>query len=440
MKTTDRTAVVVGLDVHRRFSTVTARSVEGKIAWRRRLDHGDRGQLRRVLGGWPKEIGVILESSFGWEWMCEELERAGLKPLLASSRKVAAWRDARGMAKSNRTDADLLSELWGQQPRWWEVWLAPEEVRDRREQMRYRMSLVRIQTGLKNRIHAILHRHGILHDFADLFGGSGRRWLTLLANDKKDVRLRDSGRATLKGYLQLLDHLRRQIAGITRAVYRQLRTSPEAQRLQGLPGVGAILAHTVLAEVGDFSRFRSGRHLASYSLLAPRAFDTGEPDDGEAPKGRRVGHIGRRTLKWAWIEAAHGAVRRGGRFRKIFDDYTDKGERNRNRGYILVGHKLCLTAYAMSRKEREYQEDPPERPGSSDKSRKEAECRDDLGEDPGLSKQGNKERGCGGDPAKHGGSSKQIATLPRYGRRRGAKSRKPRPGTGQPEAAMVAVE
>jgi transposase len=398
MKTTDRTAAAIGLDVHRRFSTVTARNTEGKIAWRQRLEHEDRDDLRKHLETWPRGIPVILESSFGWEWVCEELEQAGLEPQLASSRKVAAWRNARGMAKSNRTDADLLSELGRQTDRWWQVWLAPREVRDRREWMRYRMSLVRLQTGLKNRVHAILHRHGMLHDFADLFGAQGRRMLTRLAHDAENPRLRESGRATLKGYLQLLDHLRRQIAAVTRTIYRQLRATPQAKRLQGLPGVGPILAHTILAEVGDFGRFRSAKHLASYSLLAPRAFDSGEETD-EAPKGRHVGHVGRRTLKWAWIEAAHGAVRRGRRFREVFDRYTDGGKRNRNRGYILVGHELCRTAYAISKKETEYRDDPPARPGSS----------------------------------KKGAASRERD------RRRRAKSQNSRPGTGQPDPGLVVV-
>jgi transposase len=370
MKTKDRTAVSIGVDVHRRFSTVTARNAEGKIAWRQRLEHKGRDDLRTRLDTWPRGIPVILESSFGWEWICEELERAGLAPQLASSRKVAAWRDARGMAKSNRTDADLLSELGRQTDRWWHVWLPPPEVRDRREWMRYRMSLVRLQTGLKNRVHAILHRHGILHDFADLFGGQGRRMLTRLAHDK-DTPLRKSARATLKGYLQLLDHLRRQIATVTRTLHRQMGTTADAKRLQGLPGVGPILAHTILAEVGDFGRFRNAKRLASYSLLAPRAFDSGEETD-EVPKGRHVGHIGRRTLKWAWVEAAHVAVRGGGRFREVFDRYTDGGKRNRNRGYIFVGHELCRTAYAIIKKETEYRDDPPPRPGSSKRS---AACR-----------------------------------------------------------------
>jgi len=399
MKTTDRTAVVVGMDVHRRFSKVTARNAEGKIPWRQRLDHQDRKRLRASLEQWPRDIPVILESSFGWEWMCEELEQAGLKPRLASSRKVAAWRKARGIAKSDRTDADLLSELEWQTDRWWQVWLPPREVRDRREWLRYRMSLVQQQTGLKNRIHAILHRHGILNEFSDLFGVAGRKMLTQLTYKEKDQRLGESGRAMLKGYLQLLDHLRRQIATVTRTIRRDVQATPEGVRLQSLPGVGVVLAHTILAEVGDFRRFRSAKHLASYSLLAPRAFDSGIEDPQEVPKGRHVGHIGRRTLKWAWIEAAHGAVRRGGRFRAAFDRYTDGGKRNRNRGYILVGHELCRTAYAISKKETEYRDDPPARPGLL----------------------------------------KKRAASPACDRRRSQTSQNSRPGTGQPDLGLVVV-
>jgi transposase len=304
---------------------------------------------------------VVLEGTFGWGWLSDELSAAGLEPHLASSKKVAAWRDARGLAKSNRTDADLLSELWSQQPRWWEVWLAPAEVRSQREWLRYRMTLVRLQTGLKNRIHAILHRHGMVHGETDLFGTAGRRFLNLLVAPK-DATLPDSGRAMLKGYLQLLDQLRGQIANVTREVRGQITRTPAGERLRTLPGIDYILGYTILAEVGRIERFRSAKHLASYSLMAPRAYDSGD-DDGEAPKGRHVGHAGRRTLKWAWIEAAHGAVRSGGRFREIFDRRTHGGTRDRNRGYIAVGHELCRTAYILWKKEIDYTDTPPPRPG-----------------------------------------------------------------------------
>lgn len=357
----------VGLDSHRMFSSVTARDAQGKVVWRRRLEHADRQRLREELQTWPKGAPVVLEGTFGWGWLSDELSRAGLEPHLASSKKVAAWRDARGLAKSNRTDADLLSELWSQEPRWWEVWLAPGEVRSQREWLRYRMTLVRLQTGLKNRIHAILHRHGIVHGESDLFGRAGRRFLNLLMAPN-DATLPASAQATLKGYWRLLEQLRRQIAQVTREVRGQVRRTPAGERLRTLPGIDYILGYTILAEVGRIERFRTAKHLAAYSLLAPRAYDSGE-DDGEAPKGRHVGHAGRRTLKWAWIEAAHGAVRKGGRFREIFDRRTNGGRRDRNRGYIAVAHELCRIAYVCWRKDVSYTEDPPPRPGSRSRAR-----------------------------------------------------------------------
>ena len=363
-----RNVTQIGLDIHRTFSVASARDAGGQLVWRRRLEHRDRLRLRRDLRRWPSATPVILEGSFGWSWLVDEVSAAGLEPHLASSRKVAAWREARGLAKSNRTDADLLAELWTQQPRWWEVWLPPGEVRSLREWFRFRMALVRTQTGVKNRIHAVLHRHGILWPGSDLFGGNGRRFLSRLLTPKSDA-LTESGRAVLKGYLQLLDHVRRQIAQVTRVVRSQVRRSPVAERLRSLPGVDYILAHTLMAEIGQIERFPSSRHLVSYSLLAPRAKDSGEPEEGP-PQGRHVGFMGRRTLKWAWIEAAHGAVLRGGTCRVLFDRRTDGGKRDRNRGYIAVARHLCQCGYVLWRKGDVYREHALPRPGSRRRRRR----------------------------------------------------------------------
>lgn len=368
---------VLGLDSHRIFSVVTGRDAEGRIVWRERLEHADRPRLRAAWAAWPAQTSVILEATFGWGWMCDELAAGGLRPHLASSTKMAAWRKARGLAKSNRIDADLLSELpLREGQRWWEVWLAPPEVREAREWMRYRMTLVGLQTGLKNRMHAVLHRHGIVNPHADLFGVAGRQMLNAWVREESAARaaraargaacLPESGRATLNGYLQLLDQLRRQIAHVTREIRRQVRRSPAGERLRTLPGIDFILAYTILAEVGRIERFAGHRPLAAYSLLAPRAYDSGEEDPNEPPKGRHIGHAGRRTLKWAWIEAAHGAVKHGGRFREIFDRRTNGGTRDRNRGYIAVAHELCRIAYALWKNDRDYAESPPPRPGSND--------------------------------------------------------------------------
>lgn len=357
----NKSVAQIGMDIHRTFSKVTARDAQQRIVWRQRLEHRERDVLRRQLARWPTQTPVVLEGSFGWSWLADELGQAGLRPHLASSRKVAAWRDLHGLAKSNRTDADLLSLLGFEPARLWEVWLPPPAVRQQREWLRYRMTLVQLQTGLKNRVHAILHRHGLFPEVVKLFGCAGRRWLQLLLSDRSPLPA--SARDGLKGYLQLLDHLRLQIVRVTRTFRRQVQAHPAALRLCTLPGVQWILGYTLLAEIGDIERFRSARHLVSYSLLAPRAFDTGEPED-DPPRGRHVGHQGRRTLKWAYIEAAHSAVWKSSALRAWFDHYTHGRRQNCNRGYIGVARRLCQRSYVVWKKEVAYQEEPPPRPGS----------------------------------------------------------------------------
>jgi len=364
----------VGLDCHRNFSLASARDESGRIAWRQRLDHADRAALRKQLAGWPAGTPVILEGTFGWGWMSDELRLAGLDPHLSSGRKVAAWRNSRSIAKSNRKDADLLSELWLERPRmeggvmkrWWEVWCVPPEVRDQREWLRYRMSLVRIQTMMKNQVHATLHRHGLVQPFSDLFGVEGKKWLAETVADESSL-MSQSGRRTLNGHLVLLAQLRRQIAAATRQFHLTIKRNADVKRLTTLPGVSTVLAFTIAAEIGQLDRFKTGRNLARYSLLAPMADDSGEEREGP-PIGRHVGKAGRRTLKWAWIEAARNGVRKSPRMKKIFDRYTDNGKYNRGRGYIVVAHQLCLIGYAMWKNKTIYQESPPPRPGQTSAS------------------------------------------------------------------------
>src|ERR1700722_2366461 len=281
---TELKVVQVGLDNHKNFSRLTGRDASGRIVLRQRLEHKDRKVLRENLGLLPAGTPVVLEGTFGWGWMSDELKGCGLDPHLASSRKTAAWREARGMAKNNKIDADLLSELWSQPERWWEVWLAPPEVRDQREWLRYRMSLVRMQTALKNRIHATLHRHGILHEFSDLFGKKGMAFLKGLCQARGEapaapgVQLSSSGRGTLGGYLKLLAQVRQQVAHVTKLIRPMVSRSEEGERWRSLPGISWVLAYTILAEVGPSSRFANSRKLGAYSLLAPRADDSGDED------------------------------------------------------------------------------------------------------------------------------------------------------------------
>jgi hypothetical protein len=354
-----------GMDVHYKFSSVTMRDAQGRVVRRERLDHRDKSALREKLSRWPKEAPMVMEASFGWGWLTDLMKEVGLQPMLSNCYKLEQMRKARGWVKTNQKDSDLLSLLPGETSDWWKVWMAPPEVRDLRERMRHRMCMVVVQTETKNRIWALFHRHGIFQDSSDLFGVAGRKFLAALCREGRtaEVALRPGALDVLRSLVELLEHVRAQLGKIARELRGRLQRDGLARRLDGIPGIALILAYTLIAEIGRIDRFASHRSLALYALLAPRSNDTGE-DDGRPPVGRHLGHRGNRTLQWAFIEAARGAVRRGGKWRRIFDRATDGGERDCNRGYIKVARELAKVVYVMWKNGSSYMDNPPSRPGS----------------------------------------------------------------------------
>jgi len=362
MKKINSNVACAGMDVHYKFSNVTFRDSSGKVVSRQRLDHPDRKQLVERINLWPKGAPVVLEASFGWGWLSDLLIEAGLEPQLSNCYKLEQMRKARGWVKTNKKDADMLSLLPFETTNWWQVWRAPADVRNKREQIRFRGDLVGLQTAVKSRIHAIFHRHGIFHEFSDLFGVKGRKFLVDLCLHNP-ANLPHQALLALRGQVKLLDHLRRQLADVARILHKQLSNTPLTIRLKTIPGIGLVLAHVLASEIGEIERFRNHKALAGYSLLAPRSNDTGEDDPSRSPLGRHLGTRGNRTLKWAFIEAAHGAVRSGGRWRAMFDRVTDGGKKNRNRGYIKVARELVKVVYVVWKKGVDYQPVAPARPG-----------------------------------------------------------------------------
>jgi transposase len=371
------------MDVHRKFSNVTLRDARGDVVARERLDHVDRRKLREHLARWPKGTLLVMEASFGWPWLSDEVEAAGHEPRLSNCYKVEHMRKARALPKTNKRDADLVSMLPQEPKPWWVVWRAPPEVRDLREWMRHRMGLVGMQTEVKNRVHALFHRQGIFYEEAtDLFGGQGRRFLFALSEEGRHENgtLLDGALEALRSDVRMLTMLRAELATITWRLRGWLKRDPLVRHLMTIPGIGLILAHVLASEIGDIGRFKNHRKLAAYVCLAPRSDDTGEANPTQAPLGRHLGDRGNRMLKWAFIQAAHGAVRHGGRWRALYDRHTAGGTKDRGRGYIKVARQLTKVVFVVWSRVVDYTETPPPRPGSRPARRRRRDSRPGTGQ------------------------------------------------------------
>ena len=145
-------AQALGWDNHRKFSKVSLMELmpDGQIlaVERARLEHDDKDAMRAWLSRLDPEIPVALEATFGWPWVADLLEELGHPVHLGHPPTIRAL--AKHEAKTDRCDGDRLGkfQLRGILP---ESYLAPPEVRQRRERIRYRMALSALRTSVKNR-------------------------------------------------------------------------------------------------------------------------------------------------------------------------------------------------------------------------------------------------------------------------------------------------
>jgi transposase len=202
-------------------------------------------------------------------------------------------------AKTDRLDARRLADAL-RRDSVATVYYPPPHVRELRELCRYRLSLVRVRAGLKQRIQGLLLRHGVVTpEGSNLWQGAGAHWLST-------VTLPGRAGESLSGLQRLLAQVAKQGRRVDREVRATAAGDPVVTALQALPGIGPVLGLTIRAEVGDITRFPDGPHLASYAGVVPRVRQSGNRRPWTGPLTKH----GSPTLRWALIEAAmHGTKR-----------------------------------------------------------------------------------------------------------------------------------
>jgi transposase len=317
----------VGIDLHRKRSHVVALDEDGRERLSRRIGN-DPGVFLDLLGGLEGELEVALEAAYGWEWLADLLEEAGVGLHLAHPLGTKAIAAAR--VKTDAVDAATLAHLLRCDllP---EAYVAPRELRDLRELLRQRIALTQLRSALKNRVHALLARHGIRVQRSDLFGRGGRAFLAGLP-------LRAPQRRRLASLLALIDAFEQELAGAASEIERLARTDPRVDVLTQLPGIGRYTALLVIAEVGDVGRFPGPRQLCSYAGLAPVV----RSSDAKT----RLGHISRQGsphLRWALVEAAQHASRANWPLRASFEQIARR--RGRKVAKVALARKLLTLCY-----------------------------------------------------------------------------------------------
>ena len=282
----------LGIDLHKNTSFWTLVDHERKVLYKKNLPTSKEGMDRGLteMGIEPKFVEAAIEPVSQWGWYGDLLAQKGLTVRLVDVYKTKLIAGTK--LKNDKVDSLTLAELLRSDflPC---AYRAPEKTRDMREFMRHRAFLVRLRAKVRNRIHQILWKHGVINPHSDIFGIKAKQWLL-------DLPLRHPYDTERDELVSMWQDLSTRIENHNISCRELVGRSQQAGLLQSIPGVGVITSLTILAEVGDFSRFKRPEQLASYAELVSSSYSSGERT--------RLGHITHRGSVWlrtALVEATN---------------------------------------------------------------------------------------------------------------------------------------
>jgi transposase len=329
--TTSKSVVTfAGIDYHKKFSVVSLGDCNGNLLEQHKLIN-DEKLLIEFFSQFPG-LACAVESSRAFEWFVDLLVDLGVRVHVCNPRQVKLI--AQTAFKTDKRDSKVLMVLLAKNflP---ESYMPTAKERELRERLRWRVSVVRSATRLKLRIHALLDKEHKGWTGKDLFKGAGRKYL-------QEVELSKPRRALLDKALELLAQLESQLDQEEDWISRQVRKNPQAKLLTTVPGFGNLSALTMVAELGDVTRFRRAEQVAAYFGLVPS-----ESSSGDHRTLGRITKQGSPLVRWLLVQDAWIAVNSDWKFKNKFNQICKR--RGKKVAIIAIARRLAETAYCILR-------------------------------------------------------------------------------------------
>ncbi len=327
----------IGLDVHRDFAQVAVWQA-GAVTQAGAFATTPEG-VREFAGGLGPDDEVALEAT-GNTWAIATVlaSRAG-RVVVSNPVKTRAIAEAK--VKTDKVDAAILAQLLAADflpP----VWMPDAATSALRRQVLRRAHIVRQRTRLKNQVQAILARNLVPRcPAADLFGIKGRAWLT-----QQDLPADEQAAAA--ALLRQLDFHADELQLIDAELGQAALARPEVLRLMTIPGVDATVALSIVAAVGDFTRFRTPERLVSYFGLNPRVRQSG----GQPASHGRITKAGAAHARGMLVEAAWSASKAPGPLRAFYQRV--RARRGMQVAAVATARKLAVLCWHLTIRQEDY--------------------------------------------------------------------------------------
>jgi len=245
--------------------------------------------------GRPGELYVCYEAGVTGYALARFLKGLGIKCIVIAPSKIPQTPGPR--VKTDRKDALILAEKL-RMGELVPVWVPDEADEALRDLVRARKARMEDLKRARQRVSMLLLRLGITKpEKMTLWSERYRAWLRSLELPQKNSQ------AVLQEYIIAVEETEQGVRRLEQLIQESAADSPHApvmQALQALRGVQVIAAATIVAEVGDFTRFAHPEQLMAYAGLTPREYSSG----GKVRRGG-ITKTGSPDLRWICTQIAH---------------------------------------------------------------------------------------------------------------------------------------
>lgn len=321
-----------GIDLHSNNSMIALRDEQDQVVYRRRLPN-DLATILGELAPYQDAIeGVVVESTYHWYWLVDGLMTAGYRVHLANTAAIVQYAGLK--YTDDDSDARWLAKLL-RLKRLPEGYIYPKAERAVQDLLRKRGQLVRQRTSTLLAVQNLLARNR----GESLSANAVKR----LSSETVDQLLPEPYLAlTVNSNLGVINALDEQITVLEKTIKAHIKPSATFQFLLSVSGIGDILGLTILLETGEIRRFASVGQYASYC----RCVGSERISNGKR-KGRGNRKNGNRYLAWAYVEAAHFAVRYNTQIKRYYQRKCSRS--NTVVAIKTVAHKLARAWYYLLR-------------------------------------------------------------------------------------------
>jgi len=320
------------IDLHSNNNVTVLIDEQDKVVYEKRLPN-DLGVIAQQLAAYQSSLeGIVVESTYNWYWLVDGLMDQGHQIHLANTAAIQQYEGLK--YTDDHSDARWLAHILrlGVLP---EGYIYPKEERAVRDLLRKRGQMVRQRTANLLSLQNLITRNT---------GSSiSSNRIKTLDSETVDALLPNQDLVlAVKANLAMIQCADGQIDILERTVTDRVKLRAAFSFLKTVPGIGQILALTIMLETGEIQRFSTVGDYASYC----RCVGSQKLSNGKK-KGSGNTKNGNKYLAWAFVEAANFAIRYNARIKSFYQ--RKKAKSHGVLALKAVAHKLCRACYCITR-------------------------------------------------------------------------------------------